>query len=95
MIDEVGLAWALAHVAEAYLSTAEAHELYIAIGVGETFAAISLLIAVAAREDVALHRDLVCALTTWLNAYTGSEDEPRLRRLVGRISAQPPHPPPR
>ena len=85
MIDEVGLAWALANTADAYLGIVERHDLYIAIGIGETFAAISLLITVIAREQAMLPGDLVCALTAWLDCYAGSTDETRLRVLIRQI----------
>lgn len=95
MIDEIGLAWALANTADVYLTVVERHDLYIAIGIGETFVAISLLITVIARERVTLPRDLMCALTAWLDGYAGNPDEPRLRALVthaGRHVAEAPPP---
>jgi hypothetical protein len=94
MIDEVGLAWALANTADVYLSVVERHELYIAIGIGETFAAISLLIAAVARERVTLPRDLVCALTAWLDCYAGNTDELRLRALIRQIGCHAVEAPP-
>jgi hypothetical protein len=50
MVHEIDLAWSLANTAAVYLDTGGRHDLYINLGVGETFAVISLLIAVIARE---------------------------------------------
>jgi hypothetical protein len=94
MIDEVGLAWALANTVDVYLSIVERHDLYIAIGIGETFAAISLLITVIAREKATLPRDLLCALTAWLDCYAGNSDERRLRALIEQIGSQAAEAPP-
>ena len=40
--DDHALAWALAAVAHPYLSRPDADRIYIAIGIGETFAAIDM-----------------------------------------------------
>jgi hypothetical protein len=55
---------------------------FIAIGVGETFAAICLLVDVITRADARLEARLAARLWTWLDAYAGHDDEPRLRRLI-------------
>lgn len=89
MVDEVSLAWRLADVADLYLSTAERHDIYIAIAVGDTFAAIGLLTTIAVREGVSVPRDLVAAVMQWLGAYVGNDEEPRLRALVARVKIGP------
>ncbi len=38
--DEISLAWALAEAARPHLSNVERNDVHVAIGVGETFAAI-------------------------------------------------------
>lgn len=90
MVHEIDLAWSLANTAAVYLDTAGRHDLYITLGVGETFAAISLLIAVIAREKAQLPADLITNLMCWLDIYAGHEDEPRLRTLIEQISSHPP-----
>jgi hypothetical protein len=90
MVHEFDLAWALANTAAVYLDTAGRHDLYITLGVGETFAAISLLIAVIAREKAELPVHLMPDLMRWLDIYAGHEDEPRLRTLVEQIGSHPP-----
>jgi len=90
IVHEIDLAWSLANIAAAHLDTADRHDLYITLGVGETFAAISLLIAVIAREKAQLPADLKTSLMCWLDIYAGHQDEPRLRTLIEQISSHPP-----
>ena len=85
MINEVQLAWVLATVADPYLNTAERHDVYIEIAVGDTFAAICRLLAIVAREDRTLPEDFVTELDRWLDAYVGHDEEPRLRALIHRV----------
>jgi hypothetical protein len=90
MISEHDLAWVLATVADPCLSTAERHDVYIAITVGETFSAICALTATVVREDLALPTDVVTDFARWLNGYVGNDEEPRLRALLARVKTYPP-----
>ncbi|WAJ46989.1 hypothetical protein OK015_11370 [Mycobacterium sp. Aquia_216] len=56
--------------------------MFVAIGVGETFAAICLLLDAVTRVDARVEAWLAARLWTWLDAYAGHEDEPRLRLLI-------------
>ena len=55
-MDETDLAWALARVADPYLNAQERNDLYVAIGVGETYQAIGSLLAAVVRHGLHLHR---------------------------------------
>lgn len=79
---EAEVAWSLADAARPYLDTTERNDVFIAIGVGETFAAICLLVDVITRADARVEARLAARLWTWLDAYAGHDDEPRLRRLI-------------
>ena len=79
---EAEVAWSLVDAARPYLYTTERNDVFIAIGVGETFAAIGVLLDVITRVDARLEARLAARLWTWLDAYAGHEDEPRLRRLI-------------
>jgi len=83
--DDVELAWTLAAVAHGCLSVRERHDTYIAIGVGETFAAIGSLLTQIAGTRLALPADVIATATTWLDGYIGHTDEPRLRELIGAL----------
>ena len=85
--DEIGLAWALAEAARPHLSNVERNDVHVAIGVGETFAAIHCLVTSAAGNRIALPAELVHRCTRWLDAYAGHEVEWNLRRLVDYVLA--------
>jgi hypothetical protein len=88
VVDETWLAWALADAADAHLDTGERHDVYIALGAGETLSAICVLTAVIARRRLALPADLVSEFTNWLDTYAGHAQEPFLRELIEH-QAQP------
>ncbi len=79
---EAEVAWSLADTARLCLDTAERNDVFIAIGIGETFAAISLLLDAITRADARVEARLAARLWTWLDAYAGQDDEPRLRRSI-------------
>jgi hypothetical protein len=85
--DERSLAWALAEATTPHLSTAQLNDLHVAIGVGETFAAIRCLLTSAADKRITLPPELVQGCTRWLAAYAGHEDEWYLRGLVERAGS--------
>jgi hypothetical protein len=88
--DDNALAWALASVATPHLTRRESDRIYIAIGVGETFAAIHDLITAIARGRIPLSDDLVATVTTWLDCYAGQDAESRLRQLIAEVKTRPP-----
>jgi hypothetical protein len=81
-VQETNLAWALAEAVKPYLSAVERNHVFMAIGAGETFAAIRGLVKSVAIKRIALRPDLVQQCTTWLHAYVGHKDEGYLRRLI-------------
>lgn len=85
--DEISLAWALAEAARPHLSNVERNDVHVAIGVGETFAAIHCLMTSAAGNRITLPAELVHRCTSWLDAYAGHEDEWYLRSLVEYVLA--------
>jgi hypothetical protein len=82
IVHEANLAWALAQAAKPYLSANERDEAFVAIGAGETFAAIRQLFRSVAVKRIPLGPDLLQQCRTWLYAYRGHEDERDLRRLI-------------
>jgi hypothetical protein len=60
----------------------ERHNVFVAIGSGETFAAIRGLLYSVAIKRIALRPDLVQECITWLHTYVGHRDERYLRRLI-------------
>ncbi|AGB22386.1 hypothetical protein Mycsm_02018 [Mycobacterium sp. JS623] len=79
---EASLAWTLADAVKPYLSGIERNHVFMAIGAGETFAAVRGMVKSVAVKRITLRPDLVQECITWLQAYVGHEDEQYLRRLI-------------
>jgi hypothetical protein len=60
----------------------ERDNVFMAIGSGDSFAAIRGLFKSVANKRIALRPDLVQECTTWLQTYVGHKDERYLRRLI-------------
>jgi len=79
---EANLAWALALAAKPYVDSVERNHIFVAIGAGDTFAAIRELMKCVATRGIPVAPDLVRGCVSWLDAYVGHEDERDLRRLI-------------
>jgi hypothetical protein len=84
--EQADLAWDLAEAVGPLLDTRERARIFAAIGAGETGRAIVTLLAVGAADEICVAPALVDKLARWLSAYTRSEAQPRLRRLVERLT---------
>lgn len=84
--SESELAWELAAAVESVLSAAERSLVFAKIGAGEMFGAIGDLLVAAQHLGPDLPQDLLRRAGTWLDAYTGSDDEVRLRALLDRLA---------
>jgi hypothetical protein len=82
IVDEANLAWAVADAAKPYLSAMERDAVFVAIGAGETFAAIRQLLRSVEIKRIPLGLDLLQQCRTWLRGYGGHDDERHLRRLI-------------
>ena len=82
LAHEANLAWALAQTAKPHLDVIERNDIFVAIGAGETFAAIRELLKWVAIKRIPVERDLVRRCVSWLDAYVGHEDERKLRLLI-------------
>jgi hypothetical protein len=81
-VHEANLAWAVAEAAKPYLSAVERNVVFVALGAGETFAAIRQLFRLVGIKRIPLGPDLLQQCRTCLHAYGGYEDERYLRRLI-------------
>jgi hypothetical protein len=82
LVHEAKLAWAVAEAAKPYLSAVERDAVFVAIGAGETFAAIRQLLRSAEIKQIPLRPGLLHQCRAWLHGYFGHEDERYLRRLI-------------
>jgi len=81
-VHEPNLAWAVAEAAKPYLNAVERDAVFVAIGAGETFAAIRQLFRSVEIKQIPLRPDLLHQCRMWLRGYGGHEDERYLRRLI-------------
>ena len=81
-VHEADLAWALSLAVKPQLNVGERNHIFVAIGAGDTFAAIRSLLKWVAIKRIPLTPDLVRRCVSWLDAYVGHEDERYLRRLI-------------
>lgn len=95
MSSETVLAWALADTASVCFTQEDRARVFTALGAGEWYSAIRCMLAITVRAQYALPDKLVVQLTTWLDSYTGSADEPTMRSLLGRVRPHTRHPPAR
>lgn len=83
LVRDTTLAWALAaEAAKLYLDPAERNAVFVAIGAGETFAAIRGLLRWAEIKRIPIESGLLEQCRTLLGGYRGHEDERYLRRLI-------------
>ena len=73
LVLETHLAWTLAEAVKPYMTVDERHNVFVAIGSGETFAAIRGLFNSVAIKRIALRPDLVQECITWLQTYVGAQ----------------------
>jgi hypothetical protein len=82
VVHEANLAWAVAEAAKPYLNAVERNAVFVAIGAGETFAAIRELLRSVEIKRIPLGLDLLVQCRIWLRGYGGHDDERHLRRLI-------------
>jgi hypothetical protein len=82
VVDEANLAWAVADAAKPYLDAVERDAVFVALGAGETFAAMRGLLRSVEINRIPLGLDLLQQCRTWLRGYGGHDDERHLRRLI-------------
>jgi hypothetical protein len=80
------LAWELAAVVCPYLRRADTDDIYIAIGIGETFAAIAALICALVLHQIPVSAAQAATVAAWLDRYRGHETEARLRHLIAELN---------
>jgi hypothetical protein len=85
-VDEVRLAWELAAIAGGHLDAVEHNEVYVAIGAGDTFVAIGMLMRKLAAAELAVGSDLAARLSGWLVSYSDHPDVRHLCGLIDRLS---------
>jgi len=83
------LAWDLADTVRGHLDGAQRNEIYIAIAVGDTFWAVTILLRTVVRSELAVRADLLPKLLQWVASYRDHPAQGHLRHLIGRVRIQP------
>ena len=86
---ERSLAWRLAEATLSMLDAEGRAWMFVMLGAGDSRAVITRALDAFATENRTLSSDLVDLVTAWLDTCIGSDDEPRLRQLLGRASHSP------
>jgi hypothetical protein len=81
-MHDVELAWELAELVHNRLTAIERNNVYIAIGAGDTFTAIEVLLQAVVVRSVALQDELVARLHHWLQGYANDPRGPDLHRIL-------------
>jgi hypothetical protein len=68
-VQETNLAWAVVEAAKPYLSARDRNHVFVAVGAGDTFRTIRLLLKLASTKQIPLPAELVQRCTTWLDTY--------------------------
>jgi hypothetical protein len=89
LVQEANLAWTVAEAAERYPSAVERDAVFVAIGAGDTCAAIRRLLRSVEIKRIPLRPDLLHQRRTWLRGYGWHDDERDLRHLIEE--PLPPH----
>lgn len=83
------LAWSLADAASPCLDCVQRNNIFVAIGIGEAFNAIRLLLDAITRARFTVEDALAARLSGWLDAYAGHDDEPGVRRMIRQAARGP------
>jgi len=83
LAQEANLAWAVAEAVKPYLSAVERDAVFVAIGAGDTCAAIRRLLRSVEIKRIPLTPDLLHQCRPWLRGYGWHDDERDLRHLIG------------
>lgn len=83
-MHHVELAWALAESADHWLDGSKRFEVYLALGAGDTCAAIRDLTQVVVREGVNLSAEVLVSLGAWWAAHPG-RNQHQMAVLVNQL----------
>lgn len=80
--QEANLARALMEAAKPHMNAGERNFVFVAVGAGDTFAAIRSLINLVAAKRIPLRPHLTQLCAIWLDAYTFHDAHEHLRRVI-------------
>jgi hypothetical protein len=88
IISDDDMAWLLADAVKPCLTGDERTIVFIELGCGESYLAITRILAILLSSRIALPEPLLSKLSHWLNGYAASPEEPQLRIMLAVIRLQ-------
>lgn len=88
--DGVVVVWALVDAAASITRRARRATLYARIGAVNQIGSVEVALKLFVEANSTLPLELQAGVSRWLDAYVGSAEEPRLRRLLKRAARSDP-----
>ena len=88
IISDEDMAWLLVDAVNSRLTGFERTIVFVELGSGESYLVIQRILTAIMSTRVALPVAILSKLTGWLNGYSGSPEEPRLRMMLAVIRLQ-------
>lgn len=87
-ISDEDMAWALVDAVQPRLTGYERTSVFVELGSGESFLVIKHILTALLAARMALPVAILSQLTSWLNGYAGSPEEPQLRMMLAIVRLQ-------
>ena len=88
IICDEDVAWSLVDAMKSCLSDYERTLVFVELGCGEIYLAIKRILTALLSTRMTLPVAILSKLTSWLNGYAGSPEEPQLRMMLAIIRMQ-------
>jgi hypothetical protein len=88
IISDEDMAWSLVDAVKSCLSDYERTVVFVELGCGEIYLAIKRILTALLSTRMTLPVAMLSKLTSWLNGYAGSPEEPQLRMILAIIRMQ-------
>jgi hypothetical protein len=88
IISDENMAWLLVDAAKSCLTGYERTIVFVELGCGESYLAIKRILTAVMSTRMALPVAILSMLSSWLNSYAGSPEEPELRMMLAVLRLQ-------
>jgi hypothetical protein len=88
IISDEDMAWSLVDAAKSCLSDYERTLVFVELGSGEIYLVIKRILTALLSTQMTMPVAILSKLTSWLNGYAGSPEEPQLRMMLAIVRMQ-------
>ena len=88
IISDENMAWLLVDAVKSSLTGYERTIIFVELGCGESYLAIKRVLTAVISTGMALPVAILSMLSSWLNSYAGSPEEPQLRMMLAVLRLQ-------